>query len=184
MSVCSLQRPSHHPAGGHYALARPSAQPHHRTGLGSVLGGGAPSYHPAATARPGYGAGDSQAAHSQVEVAVNRAEVRYRKALSTPIFTLSVRDSLGRLVELPIDTHPGHYRRETSTIHSSAIVKLATQLQHIPPGARCLGACGVWHGEGCSGARSGGWLVAGEGCDWGGRGWLHSLAASFCLRAL
>lgn len=47
-----------------------------------------------------------------------------------------VRDSLGRLVELPVDTHPGHYRRETATIHSSAIVRLATELRAVPPGAR------------------------------------------------
>ncbi len=48
-----------------------------------------------------------------------------------------VRDSLGRLVELPQDTHPGHYRRETSTIHSSAIVRLTTHLRTMPPGASC-----------------------------------------------
>jgi hypothetical protein len=46
-------------------------------------------------------------------------------------------------VELPIDTHPGHYRRETATIHSSAIVKLATQLHHVPPGGRRRRAAGV-----------------------------------------
>jgi hypothetical protein len=49
---------------------------------------------------------------------------------------LQVRDSLSRLVELPVDTHPGHYRKETAMIHSSATVKLATQLRSIPPGAR------------------------------------------------
>lgn len=52
-----------------------------------------------------------------------------------------MRDSLGRLVELPIDTHPGHYRRETATIHSSAIVRLASQLRKFPPGG-CLGRTG------------------------------------------
>lgn len=50
-----------------------------------------------------------------------------------------VRDSLGRLVELPIDTHPGHYRRETATIHSSAIVRLASQLRKFPPGEQSGG---------------------------------------------
>ena len=49
---------------------------------------------------------------------------------------LQVRDSLSRLVELPVDTHPGHYRKQTAMIHSSATVKLATQLRSIPPGAR------------------------------------------------
>ena len=54
-----------------------------------------------------------------------------------------VRDSLGRLVELPIDTHPGHYRRETATIHSSAIVRLASQLRSFPPGGRSAGRGGA-----------------------------------------
>lgn len=52
----------------------------------------------------------------------------------SPTAPNQVRDSLGRLVELPIDTHPGHYRRETATIHSSAIVRLASQLRKFPPG--------------------------------------------------
>ena len=59
------------------------------------------------------------------------------------LFPFQVRDSLGRLVELPIDTHPGHYRRETATIHSSAIVRLASHLRKFPPGACWGGAvCG------------------------------------------
>jgi hypothetical protein len=49
---------------------------------------------------------------------------------------VQVRDSQGRLVELPVDTHPGHFRPETCTIHSSAIIRLGVQLQHIPPGER------------------------------------------------
>lgn len=57
-----------------------------------------------------------------------------------PCLPSQVRDSLGRLVELPQDTHPGHYRRETSTIHSSAIVRLTTPLRSMPPGAPVGGA--------------------------------------------
>ncbi|PSC68707.1 Molybdopterin synthase catalytic subunit [Micractinium conductrix] len=150
-SVMSLgpRRPGGHP------LARPAVT-HHRTGLGSVLGAGpggagGAAYGPAYARAEAHGAmpraypapslsrmsagGDASAAHSLLEVAVKSAEIRYRKPLSTPIFTLSVRDSLGRLVELPIDTHPGHYRRETSMIYSSAIVRLTSQLRSIPPGS-------------------------------------------------
>ncbi|PRW32634.1 epidermal growth factor receptor substrate 15-like 1 [Chlorella sorokiniana] len=146
MSICS--RPSAAPRmpGGPFALGRPSATPH-RTGLGSVLGGPghgasatAGAYLPAAATGSAiarlvpYGS-DADVAHNLMELTVHSAQIRYRKPLSTPIFSISVRDSLGRLVELPIDTHPGHYRRETATIHSSAIVRLTSQLRKFPPGA-------------------------------------------------
>lgn len=64
-----------------------------------------------------------------------------------------VRDSLGRLVELPIDTHPGHYRKETATIHSSAIVRLASKLRSIPPGEGAQAAAGAPAGWGACGGR-------------------------------
>jgi hypothetical protein len=219
LSVSS--RSSRHPAaGGPHALGRLGAQPSHvRTGLGSVLGGGrgAPSYRAPSerVAAPGGAAGGG--AHKLLEVTIHTAEVKYRKALINPIFTLSVsagacsadqsrhqglmvpwhawgrqtwihaagwhlfcvkdaqtawsqaepvltngnkgspsshahtpweprpidpppppplqlRDSLSRLVELPIDTHPGHYRPEKNTIHSAAIVRLTSALNTIPPG--------------------------------------------------
>ncbi|KAL4421457.1 hypothetical protein ABPG75_010748 [Micractinium tetrahymenae] len=132
------------PAAHSYALgARPAPAPA-RSRLGAVLGGGPGgpgAYNPTyARSGVGYPAGPGaealgQVAHKLLEVAVRSAEIRYRKPLDHPIFTLSVRDSLGRLVELPQDTHPGHYRRETSTIHSSAIVRLTTPLRSMPPGA-------------------------------------------------
>lgn len=106
-SVSGMSISSRRPAGppaSLYALGRPSAQPHARTGLGSVLGGGgggaaatAGAYHPAApgslrlgaaTGAPGGAAEVAQ--HSLLEVAVHSAQIRYRKPLSTPIFTLSV----------------------------------------------------------------------------------------------
>ena len=95
--------------GGH-PLARPAVT-HHRTGLGSVLGAGpggagGAAYGPAYARAEAHGAmpraypapslsrmsagGDASAAHSLLEVAVKSAEIRYRKPLSTPIFTLSV----------------------------------------------------------------------------------------------
>jgi hypothetical protein len=81
-------------AANPYAMARPSAQ---RSGLGSVLGGGAPSYRPAAFGQmqrqASFGATvGCQPAHSLLEVAVHSAGVRskYRKTLSNPIFTVSV----------------------------------------------------------------------------------------------
>lgn len=81
-------------AANPYAMARPSAQ---RSGLGSVLGGGAPSYRPAAFGQmqrqASFGASvGCQPAHSLLEVAVHSAGVRskYRKTLSNPIFTVSV----------------------------------------------------------------------------------------------
>ena len=103
LSVSS--RPSQRPGlGGYFALGRPSQQAHPRTGLGSVLGGGggpaavAGAYHPASPAQPvapGSGryalAPPGDVAHSGLEVAVHSAQIRYRKPLSTPIFTLSVR---------------------------------------------------------------------------------------------
>ena len=54
-----------------------------------------------------------------------------------------MRDSLGRLVELPVDTHPGHYRKDTGTIHSAAVVRLKTPLRSIPPGG-FTGVPGHW----------------------------------------
>lgn len=138
-------------AANPYAMARPSAQ---RSGLGSVLGGGAPSYRPAAFGQmqrqASFGASvGCQPAHSLLEVAVHSAGVRskYRKTLSNPIFTVSVRDSQGRLVELPVDTHPGHFRPETCTIHSSAIIRLGVQLQHIPPGSSLFVEIKHWKSE-------------------------------------
>ena len=109
-----------------------------RGGPGSALGGGASSSGRAAIAALGGSLGGMHSGHSghqHLEVAVRSAEVRYSKPLSTPIFTLSLRDGLGRLLELPVDTHPGHYRKETSIIHSSAVVRLATSLRQVPPGA-------------------------------------------------
>lgn len=81
------------------------------------------------------------------------------KQAAHAFYSLQVRDSLGRLVELPIDTHPGHYRRETATIHSSAIVRLASQLRKFPPGG-CLGRKG-WAARWWARQRVGDWQLGG-----------------------
>ena len=52
-----------------------------------------------------------------------------------------VRDSLGRLVELPHDTHPGSYRCETGVITVNATVALQTPLAQAPPGEAASAAC-------------------------------------------
>ncbi len=48
---------------------------------------------------------------------------------------MQLRDSLGRMVELPLDTHACPYRKETCTIACNQSVVLATPLQLIPPGS-------------------------------------------------
>lgn len=71
-----------------------------------MLGGGAGAYNPS-YARSGLGqpaapGADAlgHVAHKLLEVAVRSAEIRYRKALDHPIFTLSVRR--GRAAALPL----------------------------------------------------------------------------------
>lgn len=86
---------AHHP----YALGSRPTMAAPRSRLGSVLGA---AYNPlyarseqrlalGGGAAGGEGGALGQVAHNLLEVAVRSAEIRYRKPLSTPIFTLSVR---------------------------------------------------------------------------------------------
>lgn len=102
ISTASRRGPAHS-----YALgARPAPTPA-RSRLGAVLGGGGAGAYNPSYARSGLGqpAGPGaeaagQAVHRLLEVAVRSAEIKYRKALDHPIFTLSVRrGSAGRAVE-------------------------------------------------------------------------------------
>lgn len=183
MSICS--RPSAAPRmpGGPYALGRPSATPH-RTGLGSVLGGGhgasatAGAYLPAAATGSAiarlvpYGS-DADVAHNLLELTVHSAQVggrcatdasglpagvgapgaslqaaasaswltphapcdlaanllqiRYRKQLSTPIFSISVRGCCGGVLSPPLLlVVPGHLARKQG-------VPLAVVIACLPP---------------------------------------------------
>ena len=67
--------------------------------------------------------------------------------------------SLLPAAQLSASLWPGHYRRETSMIYSSAIVRLTSQLRSIPPGGwMCLvgrrqqmGGWAGWAGLGWAG---------------------------------
>ncbi|KDD72050.1 hypothetical protein H632_c3948p0 [Helicosporidium sp. ATCC 50920] len=55
--------------------------------------------------------------------------------MDRPFVTLMLRDSLGRLVELPQDTHPGLCDAATSTVSFAQSRELHTSLRAVPPGS-------------------------------------------------
>eukprot|EP00887_Chlorella_sp_A99_P005720 scaffold1.g5720.t1 len=103
---------------------------------GGAAGGPSPSQAERAERVRAWAATDpDRPPHTGLEVGISRADVRYAKPLDRPFFTISVRDHLGRLVELPQDTPPGHYHRDTGAIVAGHTVALSTPLQALPPGS-------------------------------------------------
>lgn len=71
--------------------------------------------------------------HQGLEIWVQSAVLMQKKQLDRPFITLSVRDQLGRLVELPLDSHPG-ILHENSIEFDNQRMRLATPLKSLPPG--------------------------------------------------
>lgn len=71
--------------------------------------------------------------HHGLEIWVQSAVLLQKKYLDRPFVTLSVRDQLGRLVELPMDSHPG-ILRESGIQFDNQRMKLTTPLKSLPPG--------------------------------------------------
>jgi len=75
--------------------------------------------------------------HASLQLNLRTAALMQKKLLDRPFISLSVRDPIGRLVELPQESHPGLYRNEIGCIDfSNQIISLKTPLRSLPPG--CL----------------------------------------------
>jgi Cytoskeletal adhesion len=75
--------------------------------------------------------------HSLLQLSFRTAALMQKKVLDRPFISLSVRDPVGRLVELPQESHPGLYRNDIGCIDfSNQNISLKTPLRSLPPG--CL----------------------------------------------
>ncbi len=75
--------------------------------------------------------------HSALQLSFRTAALMQKKMLDRPFISLSVRDPVGRLVELPQESHPGMYRNDIGCIDfSNQTISLKTSLRSLPPG--CL----------------------------------------------
>jgi len=75
--------------------------------------------------------------HASLQLSFRTAALMQKKVLDRPFISLSVRDPVGRLVELPQESHPGLYRNETGYIDfKNQTISLKTPLRSLPPG--CL----------------------------------------------
>jgi hypothetical protein len=75
--------------------------------------------------------------HASLQLSFRTAALMQKKLLDRPFISLSVRDPVGRLVELPQESHPGLYRNDIGCIDfNSQTISLKTPLRSLPPG--CL----------------------------------------------
>lgn len=75
--------------------------------------------------------------HSRLELILRSAALTQRKTLDRPFVCVTVRDPMGRLVELPQDSHPGMFSHAAAAVDfGGQTVALQTHLRALPPG--CL----------------------------------------------
>ncbi|KAG7672210.1 hypothetical protein NADE_000116 [Nannochloris sp. 'desiccata'] len=75
--------------------------------------------------------------HASLQLCFRTAALMQKKLLDRPFISLSVRDPVGRLVELPQESHPGLYKNDIGCIDfSNQNISLKTPLRSLPPG--CL----------------------------------------------
>jgi hypothetical protein len=58
-----------------------------------------------------------------------------RQATFSSPLLVQLYDSVGRLVEVPMDSHPGFYSRSLGTISFDLTLALKTELNKVPPGS-------------------------------------------------
>ena len=91
--------------------------------------------------------------HSWLELRLLTAAIMQRKHLDHPFMSLTVRDPVGRLVELPQDSHPGLYSNNAVTNANGVIdfnnqaLRLTTHLRSLPPGCLLFLELKQWKAE-------------------------------------
>jgi len=86
--------------------------------------------------------------HAALELHFRAAALTQRKLMDHPFVTLSVQDPLGRLVELPQDTHPGIVTLDTAVVDfGNQVLVLKTPLRSLPPGCMLFLELRHWKAE-------------------------------------
>lgn len=86
--------------------------------------------------------------HCALQLRLRTAALTQKKPVDHAHVSLSVRDPLGRLVELPLESHPGIFRAEAEAVEfGDQVLTLKTGLRSLPPGCRLFLELKQWKAD-------------------------------------